>query len=268
MNHMEFQGECTELFSSASSQKPFSSPITEFLFVSLALSVGAFFSMFVVSAFMAFKPDDVPEESDEESEEDPNANYEYKYTEIFEELTAKDEKPALTVEEKIELKKSVITESTPNGNVVMTYFYNQKNPESSLFQYYCNDRSIPFKYLDTVARKYVITYNCPELYIYLKTELMKEVEKIKQDEEKAKEEVNKKEEETKKEESVFATFKKYKVDNPKEKKAKRRPLLIGKNRYTRLGNIEDYEISLLPKKEVDVKAISFSEYKQKMLSSN
>ena len=97
---------------------------------------------------------------------------------------------------------------------------------------------------------------------------MKGVEKNKQDEEKLKEEANKKEEETKKQESVFATFKKYKVDNPKEQKAKRRPLLIGKNRYTRLGNIEDYEISLLPKNEVDVKAISFAEYKQKMFSAS
>ena len=168
------------------------------------------------------------------------------------------------------MKKNVITESTPNGNVVMSYHFNEKDPELSAFQYYCNDRSIPYKYLDTVARKFAITYNCPELYLYLKTELMKGVDKIKQDEEKEKaaaEMLKKKDEEKQKVESVFATFKKYKQEEPKSKKAKLRSLLVGKNRYTRLGNIEDYEKILLPKKENDVKPISFAEYKKMMSSS-
>ena len=168
------------------------------------------------------------------------------------------------------MKKNVITESTPNGNVVMSYHFNEKDPELSAFQYYCNDRSIPYKYLDTVARKFAITYNCPELYLYLKTELMKGVDKIKQDEEKEKdaaEMIKKEDEEKEKAESVFATFKKYKQEEPKTKKAKLRSLLVGKNRYTRLGNVEDYEKTLLPKRENDVKPISFAEYK-KMLSSS
>ena len=168
------------------------------------------------------------------------------------------------------MKKNIITESTPNGNVVMSYYFNEKEPELSAFQYYCNDRSIPYKYLDTVARKFAITYNCPELYLYLKTELMKGVDKIKQDEEKEKastEMLKKEVEEKEKVESVFATFKKYKQEEPKTKKAKLRSLLVGKNRYTRLGNVEDYEKTLLPKKESDVKPISFAEYKKMMSSS-
>jgi hypothetical protein len=208
------------------------------------------------------------EVEDEDEVEKSDVKYEYKYSEFFEELNEK-EHCALTFEDKINMKKNVITESTPNGNVVMSYYFNEKEPELSAFQYYCNDRSIPYKYLDTVARKFAITYNCPELYLYLKTELMKGVDKIKQDKEKEKasaEMIKKEDEEKEKVESVFATFKKYKQEEPKTKKAKLRSLLVGKNRYTRLGNVEDYEKTLLPKKESDVKPISFAEYK-KMMSS-
>ena len=213
--------------------------------------------------------EDEDEVEDEGEDEKSDVNYEYKYSDFFEELNDK-EHCSLTVEDKINMKKNVITESTPNGNVVMSYHFNEKDPELSAFQYYCNDRSIPYKYLDTVARKFAITYNCPELYLYLKTELMKGVDKIKQDEEKEKdaaEMIKKEDEEKEKAESVFATFKKYKQEEPKTKKAKLRSLLVGKNRYTRLGNVEDYEKTLLPKRENDVKPISFADYKKMMSSS-
>lgn len=73
---------------------------------------------------------------------------------------------------------------------------------------------------------------------------MKGVDKIKQDEEKEKvaaEMLKKEDDEKEKIESVFATFKKYKQEEHKTKKTKLRSLLVGKNRYTRLGNVEDYE---------------------------
>jgi hypothetical protein len=63
-------------------------------------------------------------------------------------------------------------------------------------------------------------------------------------------------EQTKKEVSVFATFKNYKKSDAPEKKMKR--LLVGKNRYTRLGNIEDWNITQQPKAETNVKNISFA----------
>jgi hypothetical protein len=266
---MKYNVECTETFcplytSDGGRIQPFNNAFTEFLFAFLLIGAGTLFSAFVVAVFVSTKPTEIESESEEEDE---NENYEYKYTDVFENLDLKEITP-LSVEDKINMKKNVITETTPNGNVVMTYHFNVKEPDGSAFQYYCNDRSIPYKYLDTVARKYVITYNCPELYLYLKTEMIKVVEKNKLEEEKEKEELNKKEDEKKKLDTVFATFKNYKVDDPKEKKKNnRRALLIGKNRYTRLGNIEDYEISLLPKKEVDVKQISFAEFKQRMMAN-
>lgn len=211
---------------------------------------------------------EVSEDDSEGSEEEDNEkNYPYKYSDIFEELNNTEKEP-LTVEQKQELKNKIIYETTPKGNVVMYYHFNEKEKDASSFHYYCDDRSIQFNYLDTVARKYVTTYNCPELYLYLKNEIKKgvdhikaEIEKEKQDAERTKEETEK----AKKEASVFASFKNYKKPDAPEKKVRR--LLVGKNRYTRLGNIEDWNITQQPKTETNVKNISFAEYKKRLQSS-
>ena len=276
ITNMKKEMDCNELFCPLNHFDNSHEVSSNDLFFSfLVLGFGVFLSTLIVSYLMPNddskldEEDEEDEDEDEDEDEEDDVNYEYKYSEFFEELNEK-EHSALTVEDKINMKKNVIAESTPNGNVVMSYHFNEKDPELSAFQYYCNDRSIPYKYLDTVARKFAITYNCPELYLYLKTELMKGVDKIKQDEEKEKaaaEMLKKKDEEKEKVESVFATFKKYKQEEPKTKKAKLRSLLVGKNRYTRLGNVEDYEKTLLPKRENDVKPISFAEYKKMMSSS-
>ena len=277
ITNMKKEMDCNELFCPLNHFDNSHEVSSNDLFFSfLVLGFGVFLSTLIVSYLMPIHDlkldedeDEEYEDEDEDEDEEDDVNYEYKYSEFFEELNEK-EHSALTVEDKINMKKNVITESTPNGNVVMSYHFNEKDPELSAFQYYCNDRSIPYKYLDTVARKFAITYNCPELYLYLKTELMKGVDKIKQDEEKEKdaaEMIKKEDEEKEKAESVFATFKKYKQEEPKTKKAKLRSLLVGKNRYTRLGNVEDYEKTLLPKRENDVKPISFAEYKKMMSSS-
>ena len=275
ITNMKKEMDCNELFCPLNHfDNSYEVSSNDLFFSFLVLGFGVFLSTLIVSYLMPndeskLDEDREDDEVEDEEDEEDEVNYEYKYSDFFEELNEK-EHCALTVEDKINMKKNVIAESTPNGNVVMSYHFNEKDPELSAFQYYCNDRSIPYKYLDTVARKFAITYNCPELYLYLKTELMKGVDKIKQDEEKEKaaaEMLKKKDEEKQKVESVFATFKKYKQEEPKTKKAKLRSLLVGKNRYTRLGNVEDYEKTLLPKRENDVKPISFAEYKKMMSSS-
>ena len=277
ITNMKKEMDCNELFCPLNHfDNSYEVSSNDLFFSFLVLGFGVFLITLIVSYLMPNNDlkldkdrEDEDEVEDEGEDEKSDVNYEYKYSDFFEELNDK-EHCSLTVEDKINMKKNVITESTPNGNVVMSYHFNEKDPELSAFQYYCNDRSIPYKYLDTVARKFAITYNCPELYLYLKTELIKGVDKIKQDEEKEKdaaEMIKKEDEEKEKAESVFATFKKYKQEEPKTKKAKLRSLLVGKNRYTRLGNVEDYEKTLLPKRENDVKPISFAEYK-KMLSSS
>jgi hypothetical protein len=172
----------------------------------------------------------------------------------------------MTDDMKKHLSTKVLTETTPDGDVIMHYNYDQDIPERSSFYYYSNNRNIPFKYLDTVARKYVCTYDCVELYLYLKEEIEKEVDKIKAEKER---ELKLKEDnanaEKNKTNDVFATFKNYKNTSNSSQNTKR-SLLVPKNRYTRMGTIDDYNRKLtvpsVSEKKLEVKNISFAEFKK------
>ena len=61
-----------------------------------------------------------------------------------------------------------VHETTPQGDVIMAY-----DSDRSLFCYYCDKRTVQFKYLEPVARKYVITHGCKRLYIDFREELTK-----------------------------------------------------------------------------------------------
>lgn len=63
---------------------------------------------------------------------------------------------------------SHVRETTPQGDVIMTYDDSRK-----LFCYYSDKRTIQFKYLEPVARKYVIEHGCKRLYIDIRKELIK-----------------------------------------------------------------------------------------------
>jgi hypothetical protein len=56
-------------------------------------------------------------------------------------------------------------EMTPQGNVLMTY-----DIKKGSFKYY-SDHTIPYRYLEVVARKYVKQFNCRPLYVYMKEDL-------------------------------------------------------------------------------------------------
>lgn len=106
------------------------------------------------------------EEEDLEEEEviKPVIKYEDKYKEKFEKLEYK-----TTNETKLEeLKNSFIMEITPHGNVIM--YWNQTN---GVFSYY-SDGTMPYRFLEVVARKYVIMNDCKDIY-YVMEEQMKEV---------------------------------------------------------------------------------------------
>jgi len=60
-----------------------------------------------------------------------------------------------------------ILEFTPLGNVYMRYNYFKKS-----FEYFSNN-TIPYRYLETIGRKYVMTFRCKQLFIDLEDELKK-----------------------------------------------------------------------------------------------
>ena len=198
---------------------------------------------------------------DDEEEEviKPVIKYEDKYKDKFEDLEY-----IITDEIRLDnLKNSFIMEMTPHGNVIM--FWNQKN---GVFSYY-SDGTMPYRFLEVVARKYVIMYNCKDLY-YVMEEQMKEV---------IVETITKKKEDTP---SVFAKLKNYNhssIDSVakggQQSKQNYKPNSISKpnvvkknvilkeksNHYSCMGRIVNFNFLKRekPKNKMD---ISFSEYKK------
>lgn len=78
-----------------------------------------------------------------------------------------------------------IMEYTPLGNVYMRY-----NNDKKSFEYFSNN-TIPYRFLETVARKYVITFWCKPLFIDIEEEL--KIAEEKYNEEKKKTEIREKE---------------------------------------------------------------------------
>jgi hypothetical protein len=85
----------------------------------------------------------------------------------------KDEEKKEDKTKEIEISKNnILFETTPNGNVLM--FYDSKRTS---FIYYA-DTAIPYRYLESVARKYVTTYHCLHIYIDMKKEIAEAEKKI------------------------------------------------------------------------------------------
>lgn len=90
----------------------------------------------------------------------PLVLYENKYLDKYNNLQLLDKTSFnKTSFDKTTFSHRFIIEKTPIGNVIMQYDLNKE-----AFVYY-SDNMIPFRYLETVARKYVCTYNCKELYV-------------------------------------------------------------------------------------------------------
>jgi len=92
--------------------------------------------------------------------------YEYKYIKKFDLLK---NNAILSLNEK-SLDYSYIMDNTPCGNIVMKY-----DREQEVFTYYSDKKDVPYKYLETVARKFVINNDCLELYVDIRDELRKKV---------------------------------------------------------------------------------------------
>lgn len=82
------------------------------------------------------------------------------------ELEVKNQARQFIIDEQLkQFKKRFIIEATPLGNVLLFY-----NHDKLAFDYY-SDSTIPYRFLETVARKYVLTYNYRPLYIDMEEEL-------------------------------------------------------------------------------------------------
>jgi len=93
----------------------------------------------------------------EKQTEKQTMKYEDKYKNRYINLETKN----LTPSEKENLKNNFVMETTPLGNVIMYY-----NIDKHGFVYY-SDSTIPYRFLETVARKYITTFQCKDTSIYL-----------------------------------------------------------------------------------------------------
>jgi hypothetical protein len=181
-------------------------------------------------------------------------------------------------------KNKCIIEHTPLGNVLMFY-----NHEKLAFEYY-SDSTIPYRYLETVSRKYVLTYNYRPLYIDMEEEL-KEYEKKLEEKESKEKQINKIERDNStkiKTKDVFAKFKSYNKEagsgrvntapppknsipqnrvniNLKDNNANEKILLKEKaNRYSYQGKFLNFNIlKKIDKKVVDKKYdMTFADFKK------
>jgi len=135
-----------------------------------------------------------------------------------------------TVEETEENKLyKRVEEVTPEGHVYMTY------DESSNTFFYWSDRSIAYKYLDVVARKYVIVYDCKEVYVNLFKEIIQSALK-------------------KKEEEKEGLYVKFKTNVPKQY----RPSKERVNQYKYLGKWKE------PEPVQEYKSSSYLDYKKQL----
>lgn len=93
-------------------------------------------------------------------------SYENRYYETFSKLTDK----KLDDDHVKKLRNNILYEMTPKGRVILYY-----DVEKEGFSYYCDTKDIPYKYLEAVAHKYAITYDCKNLVVDMKNELNKSV---------------------------------------------------------------------------------------------
>lgn len=188
------------------------------------------------------------------------------------------------------LKNCFIIENTPLGNVLMLY-----DVERESFTYY-SDNSIPYRYLEVVARKYVKQFCCRIIYIDMEEELKFaehkcEQQRIKQ-EEKLEAEQKRKAESIKNQtpiedkKNVFAKFKSYNkeagtghvntapppknsIPNKKVTDTENEKVLLKErsNRYTYEGKFANFSfIKKIDKKLVNKKlAMSFADFKKQMI---
>lgn len=95
--------------------------------------------------------------------EHPKIEYKRPYEQFYPLDTAKE-----SIEESIDhLIQKQVEETTPEGKVILSY------DESSNTFLYWSHKPIAYKYLEVVARKYVILYDCKELYVNMFKELLK-----------------------------------------------------------------------------------------------
>jgi hypothetical protein len=204
------------------------------------------FSSWVVAKFV-FLPHVEMAKNEKEiewPEEEEIVKYEEKYPIIEKNVKNED----------LDTDNCCVCESTPDGLVFMKY-----NKKNEIFDWWGDNKSVSYKYLETVARKYVNSFKCSNFYIDRQKDLKEQIEKEKEEEEREKmEDEDKKEEEVDSDDDLFVKLKPNEKIKPK-KKGKR--AAINGNKYKYCGKIKDFKLLKKIKKKKNKKKLDFSSWK-------
>ena len=242
------------------------------------------------------------EDEDEETEEEKNERIEQSIANIQNEKKLYKKAQALLEEKTIDqedinklarefilkerldnLKNCIVMEKTPLGNAIMFY-----NNSKASFEYY-SDSTLPYRYLEVVARKYILTYKCKQIFVDMEKEIEEAKKKLEEKKKKEEDEKQKQQEEKdngnpsttteKPTKNVFAKFKNYNKDNsikvaavpldrpatakqtkPQEEKV----IKENANRYSFEGKLVNFSfLKKIDRKVVDKRyAVSFAEFKK------
>ena len=247
---------------------------------SAAIGIGGAF--YITSLFVYATPSNNLQEDDEEE-----PDFDETYREEFEKLEIKDRPSDEAIND------FVSSLNSPIGEIVITY-----NPEVNTFYYYSNRRTIPIRFLDVGAQKFVIDNDCkvlyeeeplesdseeppaeqpePELetesyynwltsYFYQAEQDQAEQGQAEQGqaEQDQAEQDQAEQDEAAEESSVFASYKK----NPEINRAKAKQIEKIMNRYKYCGTLIDYETNKEKQEEEELN-ISFRKYKEIVKNKN
>ena len=218
------------------------------------------------------------DENEDENEDDdnnddaavkevPEITFENRYFIEYDDLEEKD----LTEDFVKDLALNVIREETPKGEVLMYYSH-----EMESFIYYSKTKEIPYKYLETLARKYVIIYDCKKMYVDIRKEYEKGLNKYNELKENKTPEGGTEvtgtggEKSENKKKQLFASFKTYNRKGEVNAKQKDKIYILRDkaNRYSYRGKIEEYKEDTMGDEETGEqsdykdKKIDFSEFKK------
>jgi hypothetical protein len=119
----------------------------------IAVTTAAAIAVATAAAYRAYKRNRAHQMQLKQLKLDQEAAFENRYFKEYDELADDPDAP-------VPPRNSHVRETTPQGDVIMAY-----DADRQVFCYYCDKRSVQFKYLEPVARKYVVEHGCKRLYI-------------------------------------------------------------------------------------------------------
>jgi hypothetical protein len=226
-------------------------PFLTYLFFLISfIPCSVLLSAIVVSKFVYFPHlEKIKNEKDlsDSEEEEPETAYEDKYPlsdteDLGDEIDIK------------KLKKNILFENTPDGQVIIKY-----NGDREGFEYWSDKKMISYKYLDTTARRYVNTFNCKKIYIdrNMNIKMKQEKRRENQENEKMKKE-DKSEVKKDSDDDLFVSKKSTNKDKEGDK-----IVADEANKYIYMGKINDFDV-FHQKREIknERENFSFADFKK------